>query len=132
MPSFVAAHSGNLPLHPAPLAIWIALLLLTLAAYILTFLSAKHGKQSTPAYLLFGAIAAMLINVLVPHIPAALILRQYTPGVLTATLINLPLMSLFLALALREGWVSGARAARCAILVSLALFGAILAFFAIA
>lgn len=48
----------------------------------------------------------MLLNVLLPHIPATLVFREYTPGVVTAVLINFPVMSILLFKAVREQWVS--------------------------
>ena len=47
----------------------------------------------------------MLVNVFVPHLPAALWFRSYAPGVVTAVLVNLPLMSYLAVRALREQWV---------------------------
>jgi Protein of unknown function with HXXEE motif len=61
-----------------------AVLVLTIAAFGLTYLSSRKGKQSVWSYLLFGYIIAMLVNVFIPHVPATLILRSYTPGVITA------------------------------------------------
>jgi len=132
MPAWDAIHRDRLPLHPSTAAIWAALFVLTAAAYVLTALSAKRGPQSTPAYLLFGSIAAMLINVLVPHVPVAIVFKGYAPGVITAVLINLPLMSILLFLALRERWVSGSKAVLYSVLVPLALASSIAAFFALA
>ena len=83
-PKWASVHSKQLPLHPGAAKIWIGLLLLTVAAFVVTYLSAQKGKQSVWAYLLFGYAAAMLLNVLIPHIPARLILAEYTPGVVTA------------------------------------------------
>ena len=102
MPKWVATHSGHLPWHPRPVLIWAALLLATLAAFAVTVLSARKGKQSIWTYLLFGYSAAMLINVFAPHIPATLIFGQYTPGVVTAVLTNLPVMSILLYKAVRD------------------------------
>jgi hypothetical protein len=132
MPSWDLNHKSQLPLHPSAAAIWAALLVLTAAAYVITALSAKRGPQSTPAYLLFGSITAMLLNVFLPHIPAAIVFKGYAPGVITAVLINLPLMSILLFLALREHWVSGIKAALHSVLVPLALASSIAAFFAVA
>ncbi|MGA8869211.1 MAG: HXXEE domain-containing protein, partial [Candidatus Sulfotelmatobacter sp.] len=73
--------------------------------------------------------AAMLLNVLIPHIPARLILAEYTPGVVTAALINLPVMSILLCQAVREQWVSGMKAIAYAVVVPLAIGGAILGLF---
>ena len=129
MPAWVSTHGGQLPLHPRPGVIWTGLLLATVAAFAVTALSARNGKQSIWTYLLFGYVAAMLINVFVPHVPATLIFGQYTPGAITAVLINLPVMSILLYKAVHDGWVSGARAARYALLVPLAIAGSILVLF---
>jgi len=71
-----------------------AVLVLTIAAFGLTYLSSRKGKQSVWSYLLLGYIIAMLVNVFIPHVPATLILRSYTPGVITAVLMNWPVMNL--------------------------------------
>src|SRR5215469_16087519 len=62
-------------------------------AFAITYFSSRRGPQSFWAYLLFGYIVTMLVNVLVPHVPSALVFRSYTPGVVTAVLINLPAMT---------------------------------------
>ena len=84
MPKWVAVHSRQLPVQPGATRIWSGLLLLTLAAFAVTYLSARKGKGSSWAYLLFGYAAAMLVNVLLPHILATLVFGEYTPGVVTA------------------------------------------------
>jgi hypothetical protein len=132
MPSWVSHHAGQIPLHPSAEAIRGGLVLLTLGAFAITTLSARRGRRSIWAYLLFGYIAAMLINVFVPHIPATLISRSYTPGVVTAVLINLPVMSILLLLAVRDQWVSGGKATVSALLVPLAIGASILVLFTLA
>lgn len=132
MPAWDVAHSNQIPLHPRAAVIWLALLLLTAIAYVITALSAKRGPQSVWAYLLFGYIAATWVNVFVPHIPAAIFFRGYAPGVITAVLINLPLMSILLFQVVRDHWVSGIKAAACSVLVPLALACSVAAFFALA
>jgi hypothetical protein len=67
----------------------------------------------------------MLANVFIPHIPASLVFRSYTPGVATAVLINLPVMSYLSRRAVQEGWVSGRRAVVFAVMVPLAIAGMI-------
>jgi hypothetical protein len=126
MPEWIAQHHIQLPFAPPPAGeIRFALAALTVGAFAVTYLSQRNGKQSFWAYLMFGYIVAMLANVLVPHVPATLLYRMYTPGVVTAVLVNLPLMSLLVFLALRENWVSGGRAVVSAIAVPLAIAGII-------
>lgn len=133
MPGWVAAHSGQIPfhrsVHPEPFRIWGGLLALTLAAFVVTFFSARRGKESVWAYLSFGFAVAMLANVLVPHVLATLVFGGYTPGVATAVLVNLPVMSILLFRAVREGWVTGTKAVVYAVLVPLGLVVGIVALF---
>ena len=131
MPAWASAHRGQLPLHPRTGAILAGLLLLTLLALAVTILSAQKGKQSTWAYLLFGYTATMLINVVVPHIPATLFFGEYTPGVVTAALINLPVMTILLCKAVSDRWVSGTKAIRYALLVPLAIGSSVFALLAL-
>jgi Protein of unknown function with HXXEE motif len=129
LPNWVAAHSRRLPLHPGPIRIWLGLLLLTLAAYAVTYLSARKGRGSVWTYLLFGYAVAMLANVFLPHLPATLIYGEYTPGIVTAVFINLPVISTLLWKAADEEWVAGAKAIAYAMLVPLSLGATILALF---
>jgi hypothetical protein len=127
MPGWTAGHAGQLPMHPpGAVEIRIALIVLTVAAIAVTYLSVRKGPQSFWSYLLFGGIVAVLVNVFVPHVPATLLFRSYTPGVVTAVLINLPVMSYLASRAVREQWVSGGRAVAFGLGVPLALGGSIL------
>ena len=127
MPSWDARHTAELPGHPpGAFAFRIALGVLTLAAFVLTYLCARRGRQSVWSYLVFGSIVAMLANVLVPHVAAAIMFHGYVPGVVTAVLINLPLMSLLAVKAVSGGWVSGWRAVASGIGVPLVIGGSIL------
>jgi hypothetical protein len=92
--------------------------ILTVLAFVLTWLSVTSGKQTIWTYLTVGYIIAMLANVLVPHVAASLALRRYTPGVVTAVTLNLPVLSLLAVLALREGYVFGGKAIAYSIVVS--------------
>jgi hypothetical protein len=84
---------------------------LTALAFAISWLSAASGKQTVWTYLVFGSMVAMLANALVPHVAVSLARRSYMPGVVTAVLLNLPALSVLVVLALREGYVSGWKAA---------------------
>jgi hypothetical protein len=49
-----------------------------------------------------GGAFTLLLNVIVPHVPATLCFRQCTPDVATAVRVHLPVMSRLMAAALRE------------------------------
>ncbi len=118
MPSWESAHAASLPFHPPTAArIWLVLLAFTLAAFAISYLSARKGPRSAWAYLLFGYIVAVLANVLVPHLPAAILFHGYAPGVVTAVAINLPVMCWLALLSVRDGWVAGWKAVAFAIAV---------------
>jgi len=124
-PAWWLRHANQIPSHPTPIVARTALAALTLAAFGVTYLSQRKGKQSVSAYLLFGAIITLLANVFIPHIPASLKFREYTPGIVTAVFINLPLMSVLAIRAVREGWVSGRKAVLYGIAVPVLLAASI-------
>ncbi len=112
MPGWDTRHAAQLPVQaPGAGAIRLALAVLTVAAFVVTYLSARRGPGSVWAYQTFGYIDAVLVNVFVPHVPAAIWFRSYVPGLVTAVLINLPLMTILAVQAVREEWVSGWKAA---------------------
>jgi len=126
MPGWAARHAAQLPVQPPGGAtIRFGLVLLTFLAYAVTYLSDRKGRESIWAYLLFGGAAAMLLNVFVPHVPATFLFRSYTPGVITAVLINLPVMTILVVWMIREGWVSGWKAVVFAVFVPAGLAGMI-------
>jgi|SRR5271165_6093576 len=126
MPGWAARHAAQLPMQPPGAAkICFGLMLLTALAFVVTYFSDRKGRESIWAYLLFGYVAAMLLNVFVPHVPATFLFRSYTPGVITAVLINLPVMTILVVWMIREGWVSGWKAVVFAVFVPAGLAGMI-------
>ncbi len=131
MPGWAARHFPDLPLHlPSAMKIRVLLVLLTAGAFVVTDLSSRKGPDSVWAYLLFGSIVTMLLNVVVPHVPAALVARQYAPGIVTAVAINLPLMTYLAWLAVLDRWVTGMKAVAFGVGVPLVLGATIASFFA--
>ena len=106
-----------------------AVVVLTVLAFAVTGMSASSGKQTVWTYLIFGYMAAVLANVLIPHLALTVSLRSYMPGVATAVALNLPVLSLLVVLALREGYVSGWKAVAFCIGVSGVLVASIPALF---
>jgi hypothetical protein len=109
----------------APGVFRFAVVILTLAAYLVTGLSISTGRQTVWTYLAFGSMAVTLVNVLIPHIIASVATRSYMPGLATGVALNLPVLSLLIVLALRQGYVSGWKAAEfsvgVAVLVALSI-----------
>ena len=97
------------PVTPGSFRFTVAVL--TVLAFAVTWLSARSGKQTVWTYLAFGYMVAVLANVLIPHLALTVTLRSYMPGVVTAVALNLPVLSLLMVFAVREGYVSGWKAA---------------------
>jgi hypothetical protein len=84
---------------------YIALAGATLLPLVLTVI-ATIGKPTRLKASLVAVIAmGLLLNVFIPHVPAAVALGGYAPGVATAVLVNLPFSIYFLRRSLREGYV---------------------------
>jgi hypothetical protein len=84
---------------------YIALAGATLLPLVLTVI-ATIGKPTRLKSSLVAVIAmGLLLNVFIPHVPAAVALGGYAPGVATAVLVNLPFSIYFLRRSLREGHV---------------------------
>lgn len=89
------------PSAPPAEAFWISLAAVTVGGIVLA-LWAGSGRSAGGKALALRAIAwVLLVNVIVPHAPAAFVLGGYAPGVVTAVAVNLP--ACLLALRLLRG-----------------------------
>lgn len=102
-------HAGFWESPVGPAEFRVAAALLAILAYGVTYWSIRAGKQAVGTYVMTGFVFAMLLNVIY-HVAATLGLRQYAPGVVTAVLINLPVMCYLLLRVFREHWVTWPRA----------------------
>jgi Protein of unknown function with HXXEE motif len=82
-----------------------AVIVLTAAAAGAALAANLGGKGSVGAYLVCGYALAMLLNVFFPHALVSRVLREFSPGTLTALFLNLPACALLLEHALREQYV---------------------------
>jgi len=83
-----------------------AVAVLTALAVVVTAWAVLAGPQSVGAYLLAGYALAMLLNVVMPHVLATMVLRRYMPGLSTALALNLPVTILLLRSSFAQGYVS--------------------------
>lgn len=76
---------------------------------LVPFLIAVFGNLAIPhsaaGYALLAIQATLLLNV-ASHVAAAIMLRGYSPGLVTAVLVNLPFSLWLIALAWQEHWYS--------------------------
>jgi hypothetical protein len=83
----------------------VAAVLLAIFAYAVTYWSIRTGQEGVGTYVITGFLFAMLLNVIY-HVAATLSLREFAPGILTAVLINLPVMGYLLWRMFQERWVT--------------------------
>lgn len=91
---------------PTPGQFYWAAALATIVPGLIYWIAAARGPRSRWTTVAVWCQALFLLNVFVPHLSATVALRRYTPGVLTALLLNLPLSWLLFRAAVREGVVS--------------------------
>ncbi len=108
-PELLPPPAGELlaRLHPpSPGGFAWAAALATIIPAIVYWSGAARGPRSRWTVLAVWLQALFLVNVFVPHVAATLWLRRYTPGVVSAVLVNLPLSWVVLRAAVREEVVS--------------------------
>ncbi len=91
---------------PGAAQFWWAAALATAVPLLVYWLAAARGPRSGWTTAAIWLQAMFLLNVFVPHLAVTLWLRRYTPGVVTALAVNLPLSLYLFRGALREGVVS--------------------------
>jgi len=91
---------ADVPVRVDPASFWWALVAVSAAGLLLV------GVGRRWPYLPILLAAVVLVNVVLPHVPAVVALGGYSPGVLTAVLVNLPYSIWFLRRSLREGRAS--------------------------
>ena len=68
----------------------IAVTLLTIAVFLLTYYVLKYVANPTGYFILLAIQAAMLFNAFIPHVALTIWFRRYSPGVLTSILFIIP------------------------------------------
>ena len=110
-----------------PSELQASLLILTVLGLVVTAAAARFPGAPASAFAMSVFAALLGLNALA-HIGLAFVARTYMPGLVTALLVNLPLSTMLLRHAWREGWVSPA--AFCAVIpIGVVLHGPILAAF---
>jgi len=102
---------------------YVALLAATLVPFMVVLNAVMRPTSRAAAWAVVFVQSIFLANVFVPHVPAALMLGGYAPGVVTAVVIQLPFSVIFLRRSIREGAVSRAGAALAVGLAVPALIG---------
>ena len=89
---------------PSPRAFLFALVLATLVPLGVVLWATRRPDSATRLWVALLVQAVMLLNV-AWHVAALVLIRGYSPGLITAVLVNLPLSWYVLTRALRERWL---------------------------
>ncbi len=100
---------------------YVALLGATILPFFLILFATAGRPSRVKSYLAVVLAGVLLLNVFLPHVPAAVVLGGYAPGVATAVLLNLPFSVYFFRRSLHDGRIS-----RRGLMVSLAVALAVL------
>jgi hypothetical protein len=87
----------------------IALAGATAVPIMLIWIAGRGSRLWWKDAILAGVAAVFLVNVLVPHLVAAIVVGGYAPGIVTALTLNLPLCSLMIRHVARGGLLSPIR-----------------------
>ena len=68
-----------------------AVLIVTALALIITFGMVIYHENLIVKFIYFGFFGMMIMNVFFPHLTATIVLKKYTPGLITGLLLNIPI-----------------------------------------
>lgn len=112
MPRFLPLDPARFPAALRPLVPEVryaqflpALVIFTLLPFIVAGLGKLEVRGSRSVFILLAVQAVMLVNV-ASHLGSAFLLGGYSPGLVTALLLNLPFSIYLLRRAAREEWIS--------------------------
>ena len=91
---------------PTPAQFYAALAWATIFPLLLVIIATTGRPSKLKFYLVALVQAQVLLNVFVPHVPAAFALGGYAPGLATAVLINLPFSVYFFRRSLGESRIT--------------------------
>lgn len=83
-----------------------AVIVITLLAYLATGLFILAPDMPVLKYMFLGFVGAMIVNVIVIHLLSTIIVRKYSPGLITGIFLLVPLDSLILLDAIDIGVIS--------------------------
>jgi hypothetical protein len=75
---------------------YFAVIFVTILAYLTTFLAVAFPSSWFWKYVFHGFLGAMILNTFVPHLASTIILRKYSPGLITGLFLLIPVNSIIL------------------------------------
>ncbi|RHW33451.1 HXXEE domain-containing protein [Lysinibacillus yapensis] len=73
-----------------------AVVIITALAYVSAFSYLFKPESHLAKWVFLGFLGSMIVNAIVPHLLATVLMKKYAPGLLTGLLLNIPINSLIL------------------------------------
>lgn len=83
-----------------------AVLIITILAYLATGLFIFFPQNLILKYFFFGFMGAMIFNIVFPHLILTIILKKYSPGLITGVLLIMPFNSLIIISSLNNSTIN--------------------------
>lgn len=83
-----------------------AVLVITILAYLATGLFIFFSENLILKYFFFGFMGAMMFNIIFPHLILTIILKKYSPGLITGVLLIMPFNSLIIISSLNNSIIN--------------------------
>ena len=110
---------------------YFAVIFVTILAYLSTFLAVAFPSSWLWKYIFHGFLGAMILNTFFPHLVSTIILRRYSPGLVTGLFLLLPINSIILYQSVMLGHIKLTDLMISILIVSLALLSFLPLFFKI-
>ncbi|WP_155590944.1 HXXEE domain-containing protein [Lysinibacillus cavernae] len=73
-----------------------AVLIITALAYLVSFLTLSFPKSKLIKWAFTGFLGSMIFNAFFPHLIVTIVMKTYSPGLITALLLNVPINTVIL------------------------------------
>jgi len=108
-----------------------AVIFVTILAYLSTFLAVAFPSAWLWRHIFHGFLGAMILNTIVPHLASTIILRKYSPGLVTGLFLIIPVNSVILYQSVMLGHIKLLDLTLSILVVSIALLSLLPLFFKI-
>jgi hypothetical protein len=83
-----------------------AVIVVTMLAYLSSFLALAFPSVWLWSYFFHGFLGAMIVNTFVPHLVSTIVLRRYSPGLVTGLFLLVPINSLIIYRSISSGSIT--------------------------
>jgi hypothetical protein len=123
------ANKFHKPVEPNEF--YFAVMFVTILAYLSTLFAVAYPSAWLWRDIFHGFLGAMILNTLVPHLVATILLRRYSPGVITGLFLLIPVNSFILYQSLTSNVIQWPELLLSTLVVSAVLLGSLPLFFRI-